>query len=92
MSQLRQLPALGLFCALLLFVQGASLIHTHQGELQLQTDCEICLKVGSFDDIMPASKVLPDTRALLRVFDSPVISLVTLSPPPRQARAPPVLS
>jgi hypothetical protein len=36
-----------LLCALLLFVQSADLIHSHDGDLQRQFDCDICLKVGS---------------------------------------------
>jgi len=35
----------------LAFVQTAGLVHSHDGELQTQFDCEICLKAGSDNDI-----------------------------------------
>ncbi len=40
-------PAMALLCLLLLFIQGANLIHSHEGDLQRQIDCDICLKIDS---------------------------------------------
>lgn len=42
----------GLVCVVLLFVQSTGLSHSHEGELQAQYDCEICLKSGSIEDIL----------------------------------------
>jgi len=92
LSQLRRLPALGIFCVLLLFVQSAELIHSHQGDLQKQFDCEICLKVGSLDDGVLTAKFDFDAVTLQQVSASPATNPVISSTPPRQARAPPALS
>ena len=41
-----------LLAFLFTFVQGAGLVHNHDGELQQQFDCNICLKSGSNNDIV----------------------------------------
>lgn len=41
-----------LLAFLFTFVQGAGLVHHHDGDLQQQFDCNICLKSGSNNDIV----------------------------------------
>ena len=45
--------------AFLLLVQGADLVHTHDGDLQAQVDCEICLKFGNDDEVIVDSQSGP---------------------------------
>ena len=47
----RLAPFAAALALLLVFVQSADLIHTHD-ELAQQIDCEICLKFGSDDDVI----------------------------------------
>ena len=41
---------------LLTFVQGAGLVHNHDGDLQQEFDCNICLKSGSNNDIATSTE------------------------------------
>ena len=91
-SQLRRWPAMGIFCLLLLFVQSADLIHNHQGDLQKQFDCEVCLKVASFDDSVATASYIVDVATLPQASASLTTTPVFLSILPRHARGPPALS
>lgn len=52
----RSLPLTGLLCLSLLFAQSAGLAHGHEGDLQPDYDCEICLKAGAGDDAAVAAR------------------------------------
>lgn len=54
----KEYSAYGVLCFLLLFVQSADLTHSHDGDLQQQFDCEICLKVGANEDFIESSGML----------------------------------
>ena len=49
-DRFRSLPLTAVVCALLLFVQGATLVHSHDSDVQQRYDCDICLKIGSSAD------------------------------------------
>ena len=53
MTALRSLPLMAVLSLFLLFAQSVEHGHSHD-ELQAQFDCEICLKVGSLEDVVLA--------------------------------------
>lgn len=64
MTALRSLPLMAVLSLFLLFAQAVEHGHSHE-DLQAQFDCEICLKVGSLDDVVVAdapSLSLPKTH------------------------------
>ncbi len=89
-SRFRSSPLVVSVCLLLLFVQGAALVHSHDGDLQVRYDCDICLKIGSdadpvaaghaHDPVRPARHEWPDIRT-----ESPFPSLLDL-----RSRSPPL--
>ncbi|MDT8428099.1 MAG: hypothetical protein RQ757_04960 [Pseudomonadales bacterium] len=88
-ARLRTLPAAGLLCLLLLFLQSVELLHAHGNDLQLQADCDICLKLGHGDEAITVAEF---TLSLEPATENPVSStsnpyLVALAAP--NARAPP---
>ena len=44
-----------LLCLMFVFAQGVGLAHTHEGELQKEFDCDICLNVSSSEDTIESS-------------------------------------
>jgi hypothetical protein len=54
MTALRSLPLMAVLSLFLLFAQAVEKGHSHEADLQAQFDCEICLKIGSLDDIVVA--------------------------------------
>lgn len=53
------LVLVSMLTAFLLLVQSADLIHTHNGDLQAQVDCEICPKFGNDDEVIVDSQTGP---------------------------------
>ncbi|MEQ8313506.1 MAG: hypothetical protein RIC17_05285 [Gammaproteobacteria bacterium] len=81
---------LGLLCLLFVTAQAIDLTHSHNGDLNLQADCDICLKLGSDDDmLLNAVESAPGShRQILAVpahRNVPVADILT-----SQARAPPL--
>ncbi|MEZ5492833.1 MAG: hypothetical protein R3F50_21355 [Gammaproteobacteria bacterium] len=75
-----------------LLVQTITLQHTHEGDLSLHPDCQICLKLGTQNDVAVADSVLL-TVTVARYwlqFELPQRVFGVL-PSPR-SRAPPSLS
>lgn len=75
----------------LLLVQSAELTHSHDGDLEHQADCEICLKFGSDEETTESNADLPlnvDPQTQLYSYQS--LTLET-SPLSLQARAPPAV-
>ena len=73
----------------LLFVQAVDLSHTHSDDLVDTVDCQICLKVGSADDVLVSTNLLlaiegPTSPDFVRTLESP-----QLTSPRATARAPP---
>ena len=54
MTALRSLPLMAVLSLFLLFAQAVEHGHSHEVDLQAQFDCEICLKIGSLDDVVLA--------------------------------------
>jgi len=76
-------------CLLFLTAQTAGLSHSHDGDLRLQADCDICLKLSS-DDETAVAKSLAD--APFATSTSPTFFLPAwddLDTPVARARAPP---
>lgn len=46
---------LALLCVLFIAAQTVGLSHSHEGDLSLQADCDVCLKLNSDDDVIVAS-------------------------------------
>ncbi len=56
-DRFRSLPLTALVCLMLLFVQAATFSHSHENDLQVRYDCDICLKIGSSTDVIAAGHV-----------------------------------
>ena len=86
----KSLPLSILFCLSILFVQSADLIHTHEGDLQQQFDCEFCLKIGSVEDqITSVQQPMETVPAFRRDYELSNHSPHFLPVPAQVARAPP---
>lgn len=88
---MRLLPLHLMLCLFLVFAQSAALVHSHDGDLQKQFDCDICLKLNSSDTALGSS-----TATLAVVTASPVVALpqfsfTSLELTVFHARAPPAL-
>ena len=88
-DRFRSLPLTTVVCLLLLIVQGAALTHSHESDLQVRYDCDICLKIGSTTDAIAAGHVdIPSTPVrhewLDATAETPFLPLLDL-----RSRAPP---
>ena len=79
-----------LLSAVLLFAQAVDLTHNHDGDLQTQFDCDICLVTGALSDALSAGEFTLDFKSDAEVFHHSDFSLVSHSAVPRLARAPPI--
>lgn len=91
-SSFNSFALVGLLCLSLLFVVGVDLNHSHDGDVQTRFDCEICLKVGSLEELTLAGDV--SLAAIIRtpMLEAAVFSLPFLAGPSPTARAPPAVS
>lgn len=89
-KRLRSVAATVLFSAILLFGQSVDLGHNHDGDLQAQFDCDICLVAGSLSDALHAGEISLDFSRNASFVQSGVASHVSFLSVPRQARAPPL--
>lgn len=55
-AALQSLSLMAVLSAVLLFAQAVEYGHSHDSDLKAQFDCEVCLKLGSLDDVV-ADKV-----------------------------------
>ena len=88
-DRFQSLPLVAVVCLLLLFVQSAALVHSHESDLQVRYDCDICLKIGSSTDVNAAghvdNPVSPIRQEWLEaITEFPFLPLLDL-----RARAPP---
>ena len=73
----------------LLFAQAVEHGHSHEADLQAQLDCEICLKIGTLEDIAvaeAASLGFPSTHQTFSILIQNQISSELVS---ASARGPP---
>ena len=97
-DSLQQKRALGFSGALLrgvlvfalLFVQAVSLNHTHSGELTDSVDCDICLKIGSSDDVLVSTTELPLVKAPSTTYSGQTLEPLFSATFRATARAPPL--
>lgn len=90
--RLRALSAIGLLSFLLLFVQSADLVHSHETDTGSTIHCDICLKAGSLEHGLAFKAVPAPVLSPLAEFIQPEFQL---SKSPRLtpvARAPPLHS
>lgn len=92
MMALKSLSLMAVLSVFLLFAQAVEHSHTHDTDLQSQFDCEICLKVGSLEDVAvakpPSLSLQPNTQTYAVLIESHT-SLGTIR---ATARAPPAYS
>lgn len=85
----RSLPVYALLCLLLVFVQGTALVHHHEGDLQRQLHCDICLKVGAVDHAIAAAEFYVAVQISRTTFESVATPTPFRQLPAFRARAPP---
>ena len=79
-----------LFSAVLLFAQAVDLSHNHQGDLQAQFDCDICLATSTLSGAIAASELgLDSPRDTVAISDWSAFHVSHSAVTP-QARAPPI--
>ncbi len=88
-GRFRSLPLVVSVSLLLLFVQGAALVHSHGDDLEVHHDCDICLKIGSGIDFIAADHVHEPVKPAQHEWldiqtESPFLPLLDL-----RSRAPP---
>ncbi len=81
-----------LLAAALVFLLTQTLIlqHSHNGDLSLHPDCQICLKLGSQNNVTIAKSSVPDFRAAVIRYRFSVPVLPFNAVPAPRSRAPPV--
>ena len=55
------------------FAQTIDLQHSHDGDLSLQADCQVCLKLGSQSDVSIAKSEAPPAAIVAVHFQSNVL-------------------
>lgn len=88
-ERVRNLSIQALLCFMLVFVQGASLIHSHDGDLQNQIDCDICLKVGSIEGVLTSSGKGLDYNSGSISYNSAPVAIQYAAVVPSKSRSPP---
>ena len=89
MTALRSLPLMAVLSLFLLFAQAVEHGHSHEADLQAQLDCEICLKIGTLEDIAVAeapSLGFPSTHQTFSILiqnqiSSELVSVSVRGPP-----------
>ena len=84
-------PLLACVCLLFLTAQMAGLSHIHDGDLRLQAECDVCLKL-SIDDEVAVNKTLADAPfANSTSLNDFLPTWDQLAAPVARARAPPTV-
>ncbi|MCB1672459.1 MAG: hypothetical protein R3F41_08200 [Gammaproteobacteria bacterium] len=88
---LSQRNRLLLLAAALVFVLTQTIIqqHSHEGDLSLHPDCQICLKLGSQNNPTVAKFSVPDLPVSTVRFQVIVPDLPFIAVPAPRSRAPP---
>lgn len=90
-ARIRLLPVHLLLCLFLVFAQSAALVHSHEGDLQKQFDCDICLKLSSTDHAIASTAFDFAELKTTSAESLPQFHAITISPAVFHARAPPFL-
>lgn len=89
MTALRSLPLMAVLSLFLLFAQAVEHGHSHEADLQAQFDCEICLKIGSLDDIAVADAPTLSVPATQQSFPVLIQNQISSELATATARGPP---
>ena len=93
LTRIKRLPGrrgIFLLAALALVVsQTLALEHTHNGDLQLRFDCQLCVKLSSADDAIPVSLVVVELERQNPDYVEPFHAVIVAAQPSPVARAPP---
>ncbi len=89
MTALKSWPLNAVLCLLLLFSQAVDIGHSHDADLQSTFDCEVCLKIGSVDDVLFSDTASLSTVAAEQIFTLLEKSQTFYFPTTASARAPP---
>jgi len=89
MTALRSLPLMAVLSLFLLFAQAVEHGHSHEADLQAQFDCEICLKIGSLEDIAVAETLNLDFLSTHQSFSILIQNQISSELVSASARGPP---
>ena len=78
-----------LLAFLFTFVQGAGLVHHHDGDLQQQFDCNICLKSGSSNELASSTEHSFNFQRLSVEFSESIALAPLYRIVPTKSRSPP---
>ena len=92
MMALKSLSLMAVLSAFLLFAQAVEYGHSHDADLQSQFDCEVCLKVGSLDDVALAKAPSLNQQASVQSYTTFIESHSSTEIIRATARAPPAYS
>ena len=70
-------------------VQTATQQHSHDGDLSIHMDCQICLKLGSQNDVAVAQSAIADSEPAAGLRHDTLTSQIMLAVPQPRSRAPP---
>lgn len=85
-------PRVVLLAALMLVLsQSIAFAHSHEGDLQLRVDCQLCAKISSADEAVPVTVTLTASEWPDAAYVESEFPLVAVSVTSRSARAPPSL-
>lgn len=78
-------------CLVFLFLEVAGLAHSHEGDLERDLDCEICLNIGTSEDAIASSDQTFDPRTNNTAFLQ-YAEQISFGPAiPANSRAPPLV-
>ena len=89
MTALKSLPLMAVLSLFLLFAQAVEHGHSHEADLQAQFDCEICLKIGSLEDIAVAEATNLSFLSTHQTFPILIQNQISSEPISASARSPP---
>jgi len=80
-----------LFAAAVIYLLSQTIVlqHTHDGDLNLHADCQICMKLGSQNDVALATSSLPQVDLVETEFLTLLPDLTPASIKAPNSRAPP---
>ena len=82
---------LACLCLLFLTAQMAGLSHSHDGNLRLQADCDVCLKLSTDDEAVVNKSLADAPFANTTSFKNVLPAWNYLGVPVARARAPPTV-
>ena len=78
------------FALFFLAVQSSTLAHSHGTDLNKHVDCTLCLKIGSGQDVLPATAIHVLIPTQSRRFESVHETAIVIAQVPANSRSPPL--